>query len=128
MSPSTLERKHDAWLEHHARDWVGAGLISESQATAISEYEHIDEPTEPQRLPIVAEVASYLGSVLAIMGGAVCRRTGLERHVRVRSRRDRCRDRPRRIPGRHVDDAGRRSRRRRGWGPTCGCSEPAASR
>jgi hypothetical protein len=71
MSPSTLERKHDAWLEHHAHDWVGAGLISESQAAAISEFEHVDEPAGPQRLPIVAEVASYLGSVLAIMGGAV---------------------------------------------------------
>ena len=71
MSPSTLERRNEAWVEHHAHEWVDAGLISESQATAIGEYEHRAPPPTPQRLPIGAEIASYLGSVLAIMGGAV---------------------------------------------------------
>lgn len=71
MSPTTLPRKESAWLEHHVHEWVDAGLISERQAADIADFEHVVETTEPQRLPIAAEVASYLGGVLAIMGGAV---------------------------------------------------------
>lgn len=70
MSPSTLDQEHTTWLERHARSWVEAGLISEDQAVAIAEFEGV-RPREPQRLSTAAEVAAYLGSVLAIMGGAV---------------------------------------------------------
>ncbi len=71
MAPSTLERKDGAWLEGHAHEWVAAGLISPDQAESIRHFEHLDEPVAPQRLTIATEVAAYLGSVLAIMGGAV---------------------------------------------------------
>ncbi len=71
MSPTTLPRNGDAWLERHVHEWVDAGLISEGQAADIADFEHVVETREPQRLPIAAEVASYLGGVLAIMGGAV---------------------------------------------------------
>lgn len=70
MVPSTLERKDGAWLAGHADAWVEAGLIAPDQADAIRRYEHLDEPAAPQRLTLVAEVASYLGSVIAFAGGA----------------------------------------------------------
>lgn len=69
MSP-TLERRSSTWLEDHVRDWVAHGLISDEQAGAIRHFEHVDEPAAPQRLTVVAEVASYLGSVIAFAGGA----------------------------------------------------------
>jgi hypothetical protein len=70
MAPLTLERKDGDWLDGHAHEWVEAGLISEGQAVAIREYEHLGEPNAPQRLTIVTEGAAYVGSVLALMGGA----------------------------------------------------------
>ncbi len=70
MAPSTLERKDGAWLQGHAHEWVAAGLISPDQAESIKHFEHLDEPVAPQRLTNVAEVASYLGSVIAFAGGA----------------------------------------------------------
>ena len=70
MAPSTLERKDVAWLEGHAHEWVEAGLIAPEQAAAIRHFEHLDEPVAPQRLTLIAEVASYLGSVIAFAGGA----------------------------------------------------------
>jgi hypothetical protein len=71
MAPSTLERKDVAWLEGHAHEWIAAGLVSDEQVAAIRHFEHLDEPAAPQRLTLVAEVASYLGSVIAFVGGAV---------------------------------------------------------
>lgn len=74
MAPSTLERRSLAWLDEHAREWVAEGLISDHQAGAIRHFEHLDEegvqPLAPQRLTTVAEVAVYLGSVIAFAGGA----------------------------------------------------------
>jgi hypothetical protein len=70
MSPSTLERRSLDWLDDHSRDWVARGLITGEQADAIRHLEHLDEPEVPQRLTVVAEVASYLGSVIAFAGGA----------------------------------------------------------
>ena len=70
MSPTTLERRSLAWLDGHTRDWVAQGLISDEQADAIRHFEHLDEPEAPQRLTVIAEVASYLGSVIAFAGGA----------------------------------------------------------
>lgn len=61
--------RHDDWLDRHAADWVREGFVSADQAEAIRDFEH--HHTEPSaRLTIGAEVASYLGSVLALMGGA----------------------------------------------------------
>ncbi len=70
MAPSTLERRDVAWLDGHAHEWVAAGLVSDEQVAAIRHFEHLDEPAAPQRLTLVAEVASYLGSVIAFAGGA----------------------------------------------------------
>lgn len=70
MAASTLERRPAAWLDEHAREWVDHGLISDAQAGAIRHFEHLDQVEEPPRLTVVAEVASYLGSVIAFAGGA----------------------------------------------------------
>jgi hypothetical protein len=69
MTPSTLDHRDGVWLEGHAHEWVRVGLISPDQAESIKHFEHLDEPVAPQRLTIVAEVASYLGSVIAFAGG-----------------------------------------------------------
>jgi hypothetical protein len=64
-----MTREPRNWIDDHAHQWSEAGLISEQQAAAILRYEAEGEHAEPQRLSIVAEVAAYLGSVLALMGG-----------------------------------------------------------
>ena len=78
MAPSTLERRSLAWLDDHTRDWVAEGLISDDQAGAIRHFEHLDEPQAPQRLTVVAEVASYLGSVIAFGLGVTVGDTDLD--------------------------------------------------
>lgn len=70
MAQLTRDRTDRAWLDDHAHEWVDAGLISSGQADAIMDYEHEGEVGPPQRFTIVAEVASYLGSVIAFAGGA----------------------------------------------------------
>lgn len=60
---------HGDWLDRHAHDWARAGLVSDDQADAILRYEERAAPAV--RLPIMAEVAAYLGSVLAIMAGSI---------------------------------------------------------
>lgn len=67
MEPSVLDSRRGDWLDRHTVDWVGAGLISPDQASAIRRFEHESNP-EP-RLGVVAEVAVYLGSVIALGGG-----------------------------------------------------------
>jgi hypothetical protein len=59
-------------MSEHVREWVDAGLISDEQAAAIEQFE-LDRvaPQGTERLGIAAEVAAYLGSVLALMGGIV---------------------------------------------------------
>jgi hypothetical protein len=69
MAPLTLERKAESWLDDHARRWVSAGIISAEQADGIKNYEQVADERPPQRLGIAAEVAAYVGSVLALMGG-----------------------------------------------------------
>ena len=59
---------HD-WLDEHAEQWVEHGLITSDQVDAIRDFEQHEAP-EP-RLSIVAELAVYLGSVLALMSGAM---------------------------------------------------------
>lgn len=66
----TTEQEHLVWLRRHLRDWEAAGLVSGGQAGEILRYEHADETRRPARLTVVAEVASYLGSVIAFAGGA----------------------------------------------------------
>ncbi|MDJ0768903.1 MAG: DUF2157 domain-containing protein [Ilumatobacter sp.] len=52
--------------------WVHAGLISEDQAAAIRQFEEGLAPERrPAHLGLAAEVAAYLGSVVAVMGGGV---------------------------------------------------------
>lgn len=55
----------------HADEWVSAGLISQTQADAIARYEQSrsEPPGEARRLSIGAEVAVYIGSLIALMGG-----------------------------------------------------------
>ena len=57
------------WLDEHAEHWVEQGLVSSEQIDAIRDFEQHDR-AEPQ-LSIVAELAVYLGSVLALMSGAM---------------------------------------------------------
>lgn len=66
----TTERDHQVWLRRHVLDWESAGLITQGQAGEILHYEHADDAPEAQRLTVVAEVASYLGSLIAFAGGA----------------------------------------------------------
>ena len=61
---------HD-WIDRHTGEWVRAGLVSSDQAEAIRHFEHHTDTAEAERLSVGAEVASYLGSVLALMGGAI---------------------------------------------------------
>lgn len=68
---------HHSWhrsdqddLDRHVAAWVRAGIVSGDQADAIRRFEG-REKEPPERLTIGAEVTSYLGSVLALMGGAL---------------------------------------------------------
>lgn len=67
---TTTEHDHLVWLRRHLADWETAGLISKGQARAILRHERAGEALEAARLTVVAEVASYLGSVIAFAGGA----------------------------------------------------------
>lgn len=60
----------DRWFDDHVAGWVDHGLVSSEQIDAIRTFERTRGP-EPARLSIVAELAVYLGSVLALMSGAV---------------------------------------------------------
>lgn len=70
MAPLTLERSESSWLEQHAEEWVEAGLISEEQAAGIKRHEHVGVAEPRKRLTLFAEVAAYVGSAIAVMGGA----------------------------------------------------------
>jgi hypothetical protein len=70
MAPSTLDRREAAWLDRHARRWTDAGLLTESQAAAIRQFEHAGEPVPASQLTVVAEVAAYLAGVVTFAGGA----------------------------------------------------------
>ena len=57
------------WLDEHTGQWVEHGLVTSDQVDAIRAFEQ-HETAEP-RFSIVAELAVYLGSVLALMSGAM---------------------------------------------------------
>ena len=59
------------WLDEHLAEWIEAGIVDEAQRSAIESYERGRETAVARRLGIGAEVAVYLGSVLALTGGAV---------------------------------------------------------
>jgi hypothetical protein len=67
---SRTEQPDSDWLDEHAEHWVEAGLVSIDQVDAIRTFEHHGAPARP-RLSTGAEVAVYLGSVLALMSGAM---------------------------------------------------------
>ncbi|MFC2153338.1 DUF2157 domain-containing protein [Actinomycetota bacterium] len=58
------------WLHEHVGSWRDAGIISREQAERIEDFELHGEAPAPRRLTLVTEVAAYVGSVLAVMGGA----------------------------------------------------------
>lgn len=62
-------------LDEGLRQWVDAGIVTADQADAIRRFEQpaADVPIEPPagpRMSLISEVAVYLGSLLALMGGA----------------------------------------------------------
>jgi hypothetical protein len=57
------------WLDEHADQWVGHGLVTSEQIEAILDFEHHE--TAERRLSVPAELAVYLGSILALMSGAM---------------------------------------------------------
>ncbi len=57
-------------LDDHMRQWVDAGLLSPDQAAAIAVFERGRGSMPERRLPVAVEVAAFVGSVLALMGGA----------------------------------------------------------
>jgi hypothetical protein len=57
------------WLDEHADQWVGQGLVTIEQVEAIRDFEHHE--TAERRLSVPAELAVYLGSILALMSGAM---------------------------------------------------------
>jgi hypothetical protein len=66
----TTSERNGGLIDERSAAWVDAGLISEEQRVAIHEFEASRAVSEPRRLTVVAEVASYLGSVIAFAGGA----------------------------------------------------------
>jgi hypothetical protein len=70
MAPLAIDHDAEQWLEHHTAAWAEAGLISDAEAAAINEFEHHTEPAAPPRLSLIAELATYLGAVIALAGGA----------------------------------------------------------
>jgi hypothetical protein len=75
MTSTAMRSPDAAWIDRHADEWVSADLISREQAEAIREFEHVEHHVVPDadapRLSLLGEAAAYLGSVLALMGGAV---------------------------------------------------------
>jgi hypothetical protein len=58
------------WFDEHAVAWVEHGLVTSEQVEAIRTYEQAHVDARP-RLPLGAELAVYLGSVVALMSGAM---------------------------------------------------------
>lgn len=69
------------WLDEHLDEWIEAGIVDEAQRSAIESYERGRgrETVVARRLGIGAEVAAYLGSVLALTGGAMAIGESFER-------------------------------------------------
>ena len=60
------------WFDEHAERWVDQGLVTPDQVEAIRAYEQTETRTEVgPRFTLMAELAVYLGSVVALMSGAM---------------------------------------------------------
>lgn len=63
------------WFDDHSERWVEHRLVSSEQVAAIREFEHVNRvsTSEPQApaFSVATEVAIYLGSLLALISGAV---------------------------------------------------------
>ena len=66
---------HHDRVDEHGHAWVDAGLITDDQLAAIRHFEHLDDASTDtdarggRRFSVAAEIAVYLGSVLAVTGG-----------------------------------------------------------
>ncbi len=69
MTPTGLDNGEATRLQERITTWVEAGVISSDQAEGIRRFERVADSASPQRLNLGAEVAAYVGSVLALMGG-----------------------------------------------------------
>lgn len=72
------EPPRPGWFDEHAEAWVEEGLVTSAQIEAIRAFEHVHEPVgeaigtaAPTRFSLAAELAVYLGSVVALMSGAM---------------------------------------------------------
>ena len=63
-------RTESDWFDEHAAAWVERGLVSSDQVESIRAFERT-ETEERRRISIIAELAVYLGSLVALMSGAV---------------------------------------------------------
>jgi MFS family permease len=60
------------WLDEHAERWLDQGLVTPDQVEAIRAYEQTETGTEVgPRFTLMAELAVYLGSVVALMSGTM---------------------------------------------------------
>lgn len=75
MAPTAIERRgdhDDRWLDEHLHVWAEAGLISPQQVSAVHDFEAVHQPAPvTRRLGPVAEAGAFIGTVLAMIGGAV---------------------------------------------------------
>jgi hypothetical protein len=69
------DRTESDWLGEHAEHWVEQGFVTSDQLEAIRAFEHGEsgpaDAAASTPLSLVAELAVYLGSVLALMSGAM---------------------------------------------------------
>jgi hypothetical protein len=70
MISTTDKQTRPRWFDEHAEEWVEHGFVTSDQIEAIRTYEHLDVTTPP-RISMGAELAVYLGSVVALMSGAI---------------------------------------------------------
>jgi len=69
-------RHRPGWFDEHAEAWIEHGLMTNEQLAAIRDFEHEHEPTDDEstdasRFSLASELAVYLGSVIALMSGAM---------------------------------------------------------
>ena len=68
---------HHDRVDEHGHAWVDAGLITDDQLAAIRHVEDLDDASTDtdarggRRFSVAAEIAVYLGSVLAVTGGGL---------------------------------------------------------
>jgi hypothetical protein len=58
------------WLNDHLGRWVEARIVTAQQAAEIRTFEHVTPDPAVSVVPVSAEVGVYVGSVVAVVGGA----------------------------------------------------------